>query len=607
MLAAAREFPVYLLDVKEKRIHSDGGKNPVRVDLTIQCGVTEETTKFKKPKGRTSHMTSVLTLTSDNRFVDFRRISTKSLKETKTFEITATLEKPSQSIVIYIASEACAGATVIKSIKPKVAPSEFPTLNTKPITSLERELQELENVEGLFDMHVDENGELIDAEEEEPKPKPVAFKDLRKTNNGMCFKKLQESSKKRNLESVSGSTSMDHRKLPHGNYECNHSCKDKQACRHLCCREGLAEPPKSKSYKGSNKPAAEQSSLDDFASEAPSRFKARPKPKPRTKTDHALDDLENLHQNTNVQKNLKLAQGHRIKLGPSPGVTSNRKKRPAPDFNIKFATLGSPPDDVENSDLPRNLDDDNFPAPHEIISSSKKKRSYDSEEDYFDSELDALIGGLPPDDLGSAPVPIMNHIGLRPAKKKAKMDHGGSKEKSMNSLSSTAPRRPETSIFIPESEDSDRMLPGIIEVDSDDEVEFVDDNTTPFKNDDSTFDLHNYNTTPGTPDLTISMRSFEYDEVDELKDDLTADKDVSVAQFSFSGPLSLPRPSLYQLKDAGMTTDAASNNKTGVTNTMVPAQELSAPKERVFESRMVMEDEDDEFARLEAWLDAHTV
>lgn len=33
-------------------------------------------------------------------------------------------------------------------------------------------------------------------------------------------------------------------KLANGNYRCNHACKDKMACRHLCCREGMPKPPK---------------------------------------------------------------------------------------------------------------------------------------------------------------------------------------------------------------------------------------------------------------------------------------------------------------------------------------------------------------------------
>ncbi len=83
---------------------------------------------------------------------DLRR--TKSLKESKTFEVTAELERPSQSINVYISSvgistgrqllmltfeqECVAGVTVTKFYKPDISASQYPTRNTRPQTSLVR-------------------------------------------------------------------------------------------------------------------------------------------------------------------------------------------------------------------------------------------------------------------------------------------------------------------------------------------------------------------------------------------------------------------------------------------------------------------------------------
>jgi ATP-dependent DNA helicase HFM1/MER3 len=33
-------------------------------------------------------------------------------------------------------------------------------------------------------------------------------------------------------------------KMDNGRWECNHKCKDKHSCKHICCREGLDKPPK---------------------------------------------------------------------------------------------------------------------------------------------------------------------------------------------------------------------------------------------------------------------------------------------------------------------------------------------------------------------------
>ncbi|KIK58337.1 hypothetical protein GYMLUDRAFT_246354 [Collybiopsis luxurians FD-317 M1] len=602
VLAVVQQFPVYSLKLKEKRTHNTGGKSPVKVDLSIECGVVSDSmasSKSKKPKGRTSHMTSVLTLTSDNRLVDFRRISTKALREAKTFEVSVTLEKPSQSIIVYISSEHYAGVTVSSSLKPKIPPSEFPTLNTKPMTSLEIELEHLENFEGLFDTCVNEDGELMDVKEE--KLEPATFNDLRKSSNSV--KKPYEKETRKIVSAPESSTPPPPVMLPNGNYECNHSCKDKRACRHLCCREGLRDPSKTKAAASgkstakisSNKQPASKASIDSFVTgTAP---KPKPKPKPRAKPDQILNNLENLHQKTNVQGSLKLPEGHRIKLDATPGVPSKRKNRPAPNFNIEFSTLGAVDLD-DHDDLPANLDDDDeLPVPHEILSSTKNKRNYSSDDNYDNSELDSLIRDLPLGDLES--VAGGEGAASGPVKKKAKLNtenSGGSKsrDKKHSSLSRTA-ARPETPIFVPDSDDSNEVAP---EIDTDmDEIEFVDE-VARVENHGSAFDFRNYSATTGTPDLTISARSL--DEEDELKDDPMADDNYSSTHFFSSTRPLQTQHALHQPQT--MTKPFASMNGPSAMKEG-PAQ----PERLVTDGGTAVEEEDDEFALIEAWLDAHTV
>ena len=140
----------------------------MQVTLEIQCGLGVEQAKpqQKKGKGRMYEMTSVLTVTSDNTFVDYRRIPyvysqgvtfgqgliycrTRSLGDVKTFVVFAELTKPSQSVVAIIGSvrtdlvgfnlvidslqETIAGDTVSRSFKPDLPGNEYPTLNTKPL------------------------------------------------------------------------------------------------------------------------------------------------------------------------------------------------------------------------------------------------------------------------------------------------------------------------------------------------------------------------------------------------------------------------------------------------------------------------------------------
>ena len=79
MLASARELPEYSLNVTEVDVTSSAGSHkPVEVGLSVDCSLVADqsagTSKAKKQKGRASNMTTVLTLTSDLDFIDFRRI-----------------------------------------------------------------------------------------------------------------------------------------------------------------------------------------------------------------------------------------------------------------------------------------------------------------------------------------------------------------------------------------------------------------------------------------------------------------------------------------------------------------------------------------------------
>ncbi|KAE9393645.1 P-loop containing nucleoside triphosphate hydrolase protein [Gymnopus androsaceus JB14] len=535
-----------LLNRKPPFVHSDGGRTPVDVELSIECGLAEETgpTKAKKQKSRFTHMTSVLTLTSDNVFVDFRRISTKALRELKTFEVCATLDKPSQSLIVFISSESYAGVTVTETHRPKVPPSEYPMPNTKPMTALEMELQDLEEMDpaDLADIPMDKYGNEIEDLE------PVRFKDLRKSN-------VNKPAPPPPREPDSPPAP---KRLPTGKYD---------------CREGLSDPPKTKASaaaKSNRNEIQKQSSLNFSAT------KRSPKTKPKKSHVKTLDDLENLHQSTNVQKNLNMPKGHRIKLQPSPNVVSKRKKGPPPNFDIEFSTIASA--DTGHRDVPAFLDDDDeLPAASEIFSSTKK-RTQPSDDNYSNSEVDALICDLPSDDLlfgASIPKGIGQSEG--PVKKRAKHDKeelGSLRTNSRKTTSASAMIRREVPLFLADKDDKD-VFPQA-NVDSDDEVEFVDGPIPADDNDDFALDSQYYD---ATPDLTMSTHSFEDEE--------------------------------YELDDAPMAyTPESKHAALAYLSEAEPQEKMSGLVQgplKIVEPDGMQVDDDEEFALLEAWLDQNTV
>ncbi|EIW84852.1 DEAD-domain-containing protein [Coniophora puteana RWD-64-598 SS2] len=368
VLAAVCELPKYFLTVQESRIHPSDGKSPVEVELDIQCGLIargEASPNFKKSKHRGGGRTTILTITSENDFIDYRCTPTKALKDKKSFTVTAQLTKPSQFVTVYISSES--------------------------------DLAGLEEDPDFWNMNPDDNDEVTEA--------PV--KDLTASRGNNTRDKKQAK-----LQGMS-TADPEHRKTRlDGKYECNHTCKDKTACRHLCCRDGLSEPSKPSRKRSlpptqepeplSKKPKTAQVSQAQPTSEK--IYIDSPKEKssskrPKTKAAPVLRQLDTLHKNSNVRENIMLSEGRRIKVDIKDEeenlstVNSKGKSKFKPNFDMDFTTLrrSKSPEDLVSSDNEelRDLSD--------ILRAEKGKNKLSSETHWSSSEVDELIRKLPLD------------------------------------------------------------------------------------------------------------------------------------------------------------------------------------------------------------------
>ncbi|KAK0497004.1 hypothetical protein EDD18DRAFT_1462647 [Armillaria luteobubalina] len=497
MLASAREFPSYMLKITEIEVRTSGGTKLVEVDLSIECGLADETCtsqpKSKKQKGRVYNMTSIITLTSDMELIDFRRISTKSLKESKTFEITAELEKPSQSINVYISSESVAGVTVTKFYKPDISASQYPTRNTRPKTSLELEIQDYKEDPRFWDMM---DG-IIDSSDNKAELRDLTEKEATKNKPSSNILEVLDDTK----------TS---KKLPNGNYlsllfagpfsmkadkknRCNHSCKDRNKCRHLCCKEGTLHPPKkpvpaattmTKPPISTAKPQAPKSSHTIFQTQWQRVVDI--KKKTPTNPDRTLERLETLHKNTNVQDNLRLIEGQRIKLEPVPDV-KKRKRKAAPDPEINFTDIG---DSQPLQDVCRDIsyhldDDDDLPEAHEIMTSAPRKNA-PSSDGFASSDIDALIRDFSDDDFGARPASPLD-TRFSPVPKRMR-------------LTDELPKVQQDPLFVHASDSEDE----VIVIDNIDSVKAGNKQDDYENYDDFTLDPGCFDIISSTPDLTMA-------------------------------------------------------------------------------------------------------
>ncbi|KAG1789378.1 uncharacterized protein HD556DRAFT_1446994 [Suillus plorans] len=408
VLLAANELPSYFLTLTEVKVSPSDGKCPVDIELSVECGLLLDkraSMGSKKHKRGGFDMTTLLTITSDFVFIDFRRISTKVLREGKSFVINAQLTRPSQTINVSISSEKIAGVTVTESFKPSLPTNRYPTLNTRPMTSLEMDLEGLEDVADFWDMGPDDDDELN-----------LPIKDLTRPRSPLQSNTSAQKSinphKEKTMKSVSRPTvkgdglstantpvqdDAQPKKRSDGKYNCNHTCKDKSACRHFCCRDGLTEP--SRVPIKNTKPGhllsskkAHNSSIDLSSTGPNSRVTAPlgdvpiPKRQKTTKRDLVLEQRDSLHTGADANGKFRLSEGQRLKQDAS--ALSSRKRKPAPNFDIELVTLKcsqSPPSSKDI--LSDSQSDDDLANIYELLCEGKDVRS----KDHSSSENGALV------------------------------------------------------------------------------------------------------------------------------------------------------------------------------------------------------------------------
>ncbi|OJA17319.1 hypothetical protein AZE42_04133 [Rhizopogon vesiculosus] len=402
VLAAANELPKYFLALKDVKVSPSDGSSPVDIELSIECGIIWDNRASKASKKRSSAgMTTLLTITSDFVFVDFRRISTKALRENKSFVIHAQLTRPSQTINVSISSDKIAGITVTESFKPSLPANKYPTLNTRPLTSLEMDLEGLEDVADFWDMKPDDD---------EDDDSNIPIKDLTRPRSPLRSSTSTQKNtkpKEKTVQSVLRPADKEQssriintpvqdtglRKRSDGKYDCNHTCKDKSVCRHMCCRDGLPEPPRK---KNDTKPNQSSKKANHSSPNLPSTGLRnqvtvplddvpnleRPK---AAKRDPVLEQLDSLHTGADINRRLRLSDGKRLKL---TAPKSSRKRNPAPNFDIELATLKRSPSPTSQHMLSDSQSDDDLPNMSELLGQGNHVRS---KTDYVNSKVDGLI------------------------------------------------------------------------------------------------------------------------------------------------------------------------------------------------------------------------
>ncbi|CAK9438230.1 uncharacterized protein LODBEIA_P24840 [Lodderomyces beijingensis] len=211
-------IPVISLDVDLKSQQLEPSKTSIRCNFLVSVGVNVYS--------QMTHWNNQLVfvqISSDigGHLVDFRRIPAKKLFETKTFELASSITSLSETFNCQASVDSIASVVVDRHLR------------VEPLPEVQRQF-----IEVIDDFDFSQHSNLDDSD----KDVFEELKDMEPIQNarGLASKGENFYVDKATQHNESATSTIQQRAvLSNGNYECNHSCKDKSKCRHMCCREGV--------------------------------------------------------------------------------------------------------------------------------------------------------------------------------------------------------------------------------------------------------------------------------------------------------------------------------------------------------------------------------
>ncbi|KAK0898882.1 ATP-dependent DNA helicase MER3 [Friedmanniomyces endolithicus] len=232
----------------------------VTVNVKAEIGFLNETepTMFQ---GRQVYVCLLVEI-SDGHKVHFARISAKKLGAGQEVMFSANLINAGQTIRAYVMCDEIAGSARHAMLKPEIPTIAFPPPKTAEEASKQRSQVVYAPNVAKRRASVLKSGADIQSVSDETGDAGLDDADLTFAESGgfVDIDDLDNSGKQKRQKTTHSTQMNDDREprqLANGKWACNHACKDKTACKHMCCRDGLDKKPKPPKQKESKKQAAE--------------------------------------------------------------------------------------------------------------------------------------------------------------------------------------------------------------------------------------------------------------------------------------------------------------------------------------------------------------
>ncbi|KAL8655597.1 MAG: hypothetical protein Q9226_002980 [Calogaya cf. arnoldii] len=258
ILAVLKDFPKLRVSVKMAGKDVKQGQ-PVKVKINAEVGFMN----IKPPVSFNRKPVHVCFLAerSDGHLIDFRRFSGTKLDKGQDIFLSTELLSHTQYVICYVMCDDIAGTLRYAELRPDLPASAFPCLPSK--TDQGQNRNQLER-RGFNNTSRESNKNSSVASpatvqgDEEVYDNDVADVDLFEAATQLDFHPIEtfERNNKSGVARTQKRSDQPHdhvdtavgewvpTQLENGKWACNHKCKDKKSCKHLCCHEGVDKPPK---------------------------------------------------------------------------------------------------------------------------------------------------------------------------------------------------------------------------------------------------------------------------------------------------------------------------------------------------------------------------
>lgn len=250
LLGGLKDFPKLRVSIKlmGKEIKP---RQSVKINIKVECGFLND--RAPTVFHRRQIYVCLLVERSDGLLVDFRRMSAKKLANGQDMLMSAPLTHHDQYITSHVMCDEIAGTVRCAELKHNILASVFPPQITENQRS--RPLGESDNPnhgrplggQRSVMQQPSRHDEFSDGDFDDEDF--IALADANgvgstKPAKSMTIPSIRNALPVESVQANRTEASWNPTQLHNGKWACNHKCKDKSTCKHLCCRDGVDKAPK---------------------------------------------------------------------------------------------------------------------------------------------------------------------------------------------------------------------------------------------------------------------------------------------------------------------------------------------------------------------------